>query len=36
MVSLISRNNRCECSEREVNTGEGDQVGLELVQIDVQ
>ena len=36
MVSLISRNYGGKGSQGEVNTGEGDQVGLELVQINVQ
>lgn len=36
MVSLIGRDNRSEGGEREVNTGERNQVGLELVQINVQ
>ncbi len=34
--TLGSRNNRSVADERVVNTGVGDQVGLELVEIDVQ
>ena len=36
MVGLIRRDDRGEGSEREVDTGERHQVGLELVQINVQ
>ena len=36
MVGLIRRDDRGEGSEREVDTGERYQVGLELVQINVQ
>lgn len=36
MVSLLVRDDRGEGGEREVNTRERHQVGLELVQIDVQ
>ena len=36
MVCLIRRDDRGEGSEREVDTGEGHQVGLELVQVDVE
>ena len=35
-VSLGSGDNRGEGSEGEVDTGEGNQVDLELVQVDVQ
>ena len=36
MVGLCGGDDRGEGSEGEVNAGEGDQVGLELVQVDVQ
>ena len=36
VVSLCSGDDGGESGEREVDTGEGDQVGLELVQVDVQ
>lgn len=36
MVCLLSRDDRGESGEGEVDTGEGDQVGLELVQVDVE
>ena len=36
MVRLLSRDDRSEGGKREVNTREGHQVGLELVQVDVE
>ena len=36
MGGLGGRDDRGEGGEGEVDTGEGDQVGLELVQVDVQ
>ena len=36
MVCLLSGDDGCEGGEREVDTGEGHQVGLELVQVDVE
>lgn len=36
MGTLGSRDNRSIANERIVNTREGDQVGLELIEIDVE